>query len=167
MQESRWSVIRAYIRPAIEEALSSIGAEFELVSPEAALGLRSALASRFCGSEDPRALHWNSLRDYQAVQHPEGWQWVDEFVQGRPALFFAHIDDEPTMFSLASGTSLSRVIGECPGFEFYVADATCSYLLCENMHDYLLGAGGAKEWIVQLTPRHDEWVASLAGSSKG
>ena len=106
-------------------------------------------------------MHWNNLREYSAVQHPEAWRWVDEFVAGRPVLFFAHIDDEEIIFSLASGTSVSHVIEECPGFEFYVADASCSFLLCENLHDYLFGAGLAEAWVTQLAPRHNEWAASL------
>jgi hypothetical protein len=167
MQKGWATMSRAFIRPAIEEALNAAGASFEILHPDSALAFRSSCSLRFCGSNDPRALHRNALLDYSAVQHPEAWKWVDEFVSGRAAFLFAHIDDESAVFSLASGASVSHVIGECPGFEFYVADKLFAFLLCENMHDDLFGAGTSKAWVAQLAPRHDAWAAALPGSDSG
>jgi hypothetical protein len=149
-------MIRAHIRPAIESALNEKGMAFQILPPNDATALRRSLASRFCGSDDPMALHWRSLLNYNAVQHPDAWRWVDEFLQGRAVFLFTYEDDEPAVFSLGSGTSVSAILGECS-----VSGPDTSFLLCENEYDYLFGAGSAKGWITKLMPRHKHWVARL------
>jgi hypothetical protein len=157
--------MRKFIRPALEAALAALDAPFSLVDGENAIALRSHLASWFSRQGDAMSLQWSNLLDYVAIQHPHAWQWVDEFIERRQAYLFAYLEDEPAIFLLGEGVSVSTVLAECPGFEFYEAATDLSYLICENMNEYLLGVGLAKSWVDSLRPRHEAWVRSLTGNS--
>jgi hypothetical protein len=47
-------------------------------------------------------------------------------------------------FAVCEGAigDIRDVIGECPGFECYIAPKGLDWLLCENHHDFLIAVGG-------------------------
>lgn len=44
---------------------------------------------------------------------------------------------EKEMFLIQSGTDLDYILSETYGFEFYITNKQCSYLLCFNHHNIL------------------------------
>jgi hypothetical protein len=151
--------MKAFIKRDVEDALRALDVEaVELAEPEAK-SVREG-ATRAFGDGTSPFIHWNHLREYSAVQHPDSWEWVGEFVRG-PAYLFFDKRDEPSVFRFKEGQRIREVLEECSGFEFYICDSEYTYLLCNNDHDYLIGAGKAQEWVKSLQPRHDAWVRSL------
>lgn len=51
------------------------------------------------------------------------------------------------MFLIHSGSDLNFVLEETYGFEFYITDKKCTYLLAYNHHDILYGCGSAIDWM--------------------
>lgn len=49
------------------------------------------------------------------------------------------------MFLIRTGEDLNYLLSETYGFEFYITDKECSYLLCFNHHDILYGCGRAED----------------------
>lgn len=60
------------------------------------------------------------------------------------------------MFLIRSGEDLNYLLSETYGFEFYITDKECSYLLCFNHHDILYGCGRAEGWIDGMRKIHNE-----------
>ena len=58
--------------------------------------------------------------------------------------------EEEEMILIQSGEDLNYILSETYGFEFYITDKQCSYLLCFSDHDILYGCGTAKEWIERI-----------------
>jgi hypothetical protein len=103
----------------------------------------------------------SNMTGHSSVQHPDSWKWIGEFLSDEPVLLFYDSTAESCMFRLDSGTDVVSLLGECCGFVFCVTNESLSYVLCQNDHDYLIGAGAAKAWVGMLAPRHDEWARSL------
>jgi hypothetical protein len=151
--------MKAFIKRDVEEAIRTLDVEaVELAGPEAR-SVREGAARAFGDGASP-FVHWNHLREYSAVQHPDSWEWIGEFVQG-PAYLFFDERDEPGVFRFNEAQRIRDVLEECSGFEFYICDLKYAYLLCNNDHDYLIGSGKAQEWVKSLQPRHDAWARSL------
>ncbi|MEO6457793.1 MAG: hypothetical protein ABIO92_05915 [Chloroflexia bacterium] len=53
------------------------------------------------------------------------------------------------MIEFEQGTQISRVLGECFNFEFYVTNPEVEYILCHNHHDFLVATGTATSWLLQ------------------
>ena len=70
-------------------------------------------------------------------------------VKSKCVLFF-NKSDEKSMFLINSGNDLDFILSETYGFEFYVTDLDCSYLLCFNHHDILYGCGAAYDWVKHI-----------------
>ena len=152
--------MKAFIRRDVEEALRVLGVVASKLDEPEARAVRERAARTF-GDGSSTLVHWNHLREYSAVQHPDSWEWVGEFVRG-PAYLFFDERDEPSVFLFREGQRIRDVLEECAGFEFYICDPECTYLLCNNDQDYLFGVRKAQPWVESLRPRHDEWARSLA-----
>ncbi|UQA58580.1 hypothetical protein [Polyangium aurulentum] len=148
------------IREEILRAASVQGVALEELQEPNAEDVRERLLQRF-GKDLRYELNCNNLADYVAVQHPDSWIWVEEYLSTEPVLFFYDDERERSVFRFRSGQDLVRVIKECYGFVYYVTNETLDYVVCHNDHDYILGAGKAKAWVESLMPRHEEWVRSL------
>jgi hypothetical protein len=149
-----------FIKRQLLEAARELRIEVTPLGSTESMDTRRALAQQFCVQGTP-TLHWNCLRDYSAVQHPDSWQWIKEFLGDEAVFLLPDEMDEPTVFGVEHGSSVSDLLGECSHFVFYVASRSSSYLVCQNQHDFLFGAGTAKPWVDSLQSRHREWVASL------
>ncbi len=154
--------MKSFIRPAVENAFAVLDIPAVRLADADASQVRGTLNQRFGDGSSP-TLHWNHLRDYVAVQHPDSWRWIAEFVPAEPVYFLFDAQDERAVYQLPSGRSVVEVLDECPGFEFYVADENTTYLLAHNDHDYLFGAGTAAPWVATLEPRHLAWAAQIRG----
>lgn len=94
-------------------------------------------------SHDPL---WERLVDAVQVQDENGWKRLNEFPLRRILLFFDS-QEENSAFIFESTSILVDVIAECPGFEFYVTNEICSFVVCFNHHNCLIGCGEAKDWL--------------------
>lgn len=93
---------------------------------------------------------WERLCDHKSVHNASGWRLLDFFLTNEQVIVFFNEDEDPTAIQLKAQTSLTSLLNECSGFEFYLTDVTASYLLCFNHHDVLIGCGRAKEWVEQI-----------------
>ncbi|MGL5939366.1 MAG: hypothetical protein ACRC2S_03105 [Waterburya sp.] len=90
---------------------------------------------------------WESIIDSKGIQDPNGWQWISEFVNNKPILIFFEQSDDQSIVRIENGFYISKILGECFGFVFYITDINHNYLICFNDHNILIGAGTATDWI--------------------
>ena len=93
---------------------------------------------------------WDKLNNYEALSDSRGWTYIQNFVLDENCIMFFNQDEEKKMFIISNGKDLQYVLSETSGFEFYITDINCSYLICFNHHDILYGCGKAKKWIAGL-----------------
>jgi hypothetical protein len=91
---------------------------------------------------------WDSPSAPQGRQRHDGWRLVPTQVGAAPCVVL--LAGAETMWSLASGSDLLRILTEAPALEFYVCDQDATYLLCSNDHDVVIGWGTASAWVDSL-----------------
>ena len=104
-----------------------------------------AIAERFLsrGRYDlNRVWMWDSFENIQQSFVPE-----DVLAELRKRLhpeenywFLASEEDGKYWVAEASGAAIPEVLGEIPGFEYYIIDRKMTWLLCGNHHDTLIEA---------------------------
>jgi hypothetical protein len=87
-------------------------------------------------------LSWDKPDAPYGVQHPTGWVSIADFVGDNNCLLFT--EGARTIWVLENGSSLRRIIEECPPVEFFVCDEDVTYLFCFNHHDFVISWGRAK-----------------------
>lgn len=90
---------------------------------------------------------WEKFVQYEALNDDKAWSYIKDFVGKNECIIFFNQDEEKEMFICQSGDDLNYVLSETCGFEFYVTDRECSYLMCFNHHNILYGCGSAGAWI--------------------
>jgi hypothetical protein len=89
---------------------------------------------------------WESLSSHVSVFHTDAWQWIGDYVTGKPTYLLIE-NKQATSYLFEDGTDIVNVLAKCSGFEFYLTDLPRSYLFCYNHHDYLIAAGDAILWL--------------------
>lgn len=138
-----------FINDAIEEACSVTGILAEKISVEKSSEIRKCVEDRYTGNRRDTPL-WERLEEDNSIYDPNGWKTIGEFPYNDKIMIFFDIENESAMYSVISCSDLVKLLSECPGFVFYLTDAKCSFVLCHNDHDYLIGVGTAKDWIRKL-----------------
>jgi hypothetical protein len=128
----------------IREA-KALGYSLAMLDFSSSLNLKDVLSERYQIRSWARV--WENLGEYSSVQNPDAWNWLDEFISGDEAVMFFDEEDDKGMVAFDWGTPVVPVLSECTGFEFYLTNRNGDYLLCFNHHDFLIGAGGANEWV--------------------
>ena len=90
---------------------------------------------------------WEAASGCASVRNADAWRWIHEFVGSRSCVLFLDLADGAEMFHVPSGSSLDGLLANTYGFVFYVTDAEADFLICFNDHDFLMGWGGAREWL--------------------
>lgn len=93
---------------------------------------------------------WEKLIHYEALQDAQAWSYIKDFVEDNNCIMFFNQEEEKEMFLIQSGEDLNYTLSETYGFEFYITNKQCSYLLCFNDHDILYGCGIAEKWIKKM-----------------
>ena len=93
---------------------------------------------------------WEKFNDYEFIKNSNGWTYIQNFVSNSKCIIFFNQDEETKMFSINNGKDLYYILSETCGYEFYIIDEECTYLICFNHHDILYGCGNAIEWIETL-----------------
>jgi hypothetical protein len=145
-------------------------------------------ASRFRVLHDGEASEvWRSVESRFVVEPRSGWWWswfrpepVSARYIGEASYGYRYITEvappNPDPLWLIAGDCLDRsfaacegsiedirdVIGECYGFEYYIAPKDLSWLLCENHHDVLIAVGDAiRARLLDMSSRHPEAFSLL------
>lgn len=90
---------------------------------------------------------WEHLDNDIAIQHPEAWKWIAEYIGNCQAILMFNPSDEKSSFEVEGGENLVKLLSEMFNVEFYVTNKNNEYLLCFNHHDVLIACGDATEWI--------------------
>ncbi|MBH5368671.1 hypothetical protein [Bradyrhizobium glycinis] len=91
---------------------------------------------------------WDRASSSSEGRHrPDGWELIPKYVGMSRCLMF--LEGAGSIWKLACGVDLLRVLEDCPPFEFYVCDEEASYLLCCNHHDFIVGWGAALPWVAR------------------
>jgi len=93
---------------------------------------------------------WEKFIHYETLDDDMAWSYIKDFVKDHECIMFFNQEEETEMFLIQSGDDLNYVLSETYGFEFYITDKQCSYLLCFNHHNILYGCGVAERWIHEL-----------------
>lgn len=93
---------------------------------------------------------WEKFIHYESLNDDMAWGYIKEFVKDNECIMFFNQEEEKEMFLIQSGEDLNYVLSETYGFEFYITNKQCSYLLCFNHHNILYGCGIAEKWIIEL-----------------
>lgn len=96
---------------------------------------------------------WEKLKVYESLRDSNGWKYIKEFISNNSCIIFFNQDEEKKMFRIENGADLYYILSETSGFEFYITDLECTYLICFNHHDILFGCGKAMRWILRIKSR--------------
>lgn len=130
----------------VDCAIEEVGSSAPRLEPIELERLRQETDSFF--ARPIRSMAWESIRGGVSVQDPDGWQTVRELTFQPVILWFGPGSRSAWRFD--SGEDLALVLGETYHFEFYLVNEECTFLLCFNHHDFLIGAGTAEAWLTQL-----------------
>lgn len=138
----------SFIKDAILEAVESTQLELKEVDAQASTSIRQEVEKLYASTKSSQPL-WERLTDDASRHDPEGWKAIGDYPYKNMVTMFFDYENESTMYSLNNCKDIVSLVTECPGFVFYVTNEDCSFLLCHNDHDYLIGAGEAKNWVVE------------------
>ena len=135
------------IKTEISNALKALGDSAvvcrELPEAEGEVVFRKALA-HFVASGDQR-WWWEDFRQSStSVKTQDAFRALPALVPDKSELiWFIAEDDQLPFFPVYESTpeAVSRIVGECYGFEYYLIQKQFKWLLCENHHDMLIGIG--------------------------
>ena len=139
-----------FIDTAIRNVSTTMGINAQKLSKQEQSTIREEVERSFSYkiSRDPL---WERLSDDASIFDVNGWLLIKDYpYQGRVILFFDK-EDEPSMYSIQNCKEAIDLIGECHGFVFYLTNSTVDFILCQNDHDFLIGAGMGKEWVENLS----------------
>jgi hypothetical protein len=139
-------IILSFIKDAILKASSVMDCQAKQVSNNESSTIRKHIEEKYAATHGQSPL-WERLEGDLSKYDPDGWRKIGEFPYDDKVTLFFDKNNETTMFSVNSCKEVVSILSECPGFVFYITDAKCSFLLCHNDHDYLIGAGVAKNWV--------------------
>ncbi len=133
-----------FTRGWIVDAVKTLNLSVIEVSESETRKLIGEIQKQFCGRQFSGPI-WHGLLAHFGERWEEGWVKAGEYVGDRSCVLIC--DSEPCAFRIKNGVELNGLLGECPLFEFYVTDDAFNFLICQNDHGYLIGAGDAASWI--------------------
>lgn len=136
----------SYIKDAIVEAVESSHIKVQEVDASASISIRLNIERLYTEYRSTQPL-WERLSDDVSKHDTDGWRAIGDYPYDNTVTIFFDEKSEGTMYYLNSCKDVVTLISECSGFVFYVTNNDCSFLLCHNDHDYLIGAGEAKDWV--------------------
>ncbi len=133
----------------IASAIETLGLsekDCALLDDAKASGVRNRIAESFLSVPDSKWWWEHFKLDSVSIRCADqmGFKRLPELVPDADApLFFVAEDSSLPFYPVyeASARVVSAIIGECYGFEYYLVPEDYAWLLCENHHDYLIGAG--------------------------
>lgn len=93
---------------------------------------------------------WEKFAQCVTLDDEQAWSFIKDFIKDNKCIMFFNQDEDKEMFYIKSGSDLDYILSETYGYEFYITDKECSYLLCYNHHNILYGCGSAEAWVSSL-----------------
>jgi hypothetical protein len=140
----------SFIKDAVSAAIKSTLLELIEVDVHESISIRDKVENLYSSRKSALPL-WERLVDSVSAgkYNPDGWKEIGSYSYEDVVTLFFEYGDEKTMYSVRSCADVVSIMCECPGFVFYVTNSDCTFLICFNDHDYLIGAGEAKEWVLK------------------
>lgn len=117
------------------------------------LKLMDSIKKKFIDNNKKGSWFWEKFYEYESIYDNKSWSYIKDFVLDKECILFFNQDEESKMFLIQNGYDLNYILSETYGFEFYVTDRICSFLICFNHHDILYGCGEAYRWIKEIKYR--------------
>ena len=105
---------------------------------------------KYIDSNKKGSLLWEKFIHCEALNNDVEWSYIKDFVKNNECIMFFNQEDDKEMLLIQSGDDLHYILSETFGFEFYITDIQCSYLLCYSHHNILYGCGKAGEWLKNI-----------------
>lgn len=142
-------IVMSMIQTWISDAAASLGLRVQGLAPLETDDVLGKLRVRFADSTSGLPL-WETIAEDTSRKRANGWLDIGKYVGDSQCLLITE-QDGGAVYRVSNGKDLTRLLSECPGFEFYVTNEDHDYLLCHNHHDYLIGAGNSAEWVAGLS----------------
>lgn len=136
-----------YILDEVTRAASATGTPMALLPTNEANIVRNLIIERFTNGRT--GFLWEYFPDQVSIGTPNGWRWIDDFVQGAKAIMFFLDWQEPAIVQFEQGSRIVPVLEEVFGFEFYITSPEVDYVICHNHHDVLIATGAARNWLLE------------------
>jgi hypothetical protein len=133
----------------IMKVCQELGCSCTLLEAKVSESVHTSVQLHFAQTNSSLPL-WERLELDASVHDIEGWRHIENFIGKQPVFIFFDVDDDDSVVCLQDGSRITSILAECTGFVFYIADLEYNYLICFNDHDFLIGAGIAREWINRL-----------------
>lgn len=134
--EIRLAVDRLRLQPQV----------FRELSDEDAEAIFSQSLRHFVGAVD-RRWWWEAFNVPSALrQFDQGFKRLVDIVPDPEVHLWFIVEEVQLLFYPvyeATTRAAQAIVGECYGFEYYLVPKDMSWILCENHHDCLVGAGDA------------------------
>lgn len=128
------------------EMLNEKGIQFERIEMFNRERILERVLNKFCENFDGNWI-WERLKQYSTLSDDMAWEHLKDFIGENECIMFFNQNEEKEMFLIHSGNDLNIILAETCGFEFYITDRECTYLLAYNHHDILYGCGTAIDWM--------------------
>lgn len=108
-----------------------------------AASVADELAVRFAGLTAATRFMWEHFAAAESIRDSDGWRWIGDLAPPGPVLLVFEDLGRWHGLELPSGAVVGDLLGDCPGFEPFLTDPACSYVICHNHHDVVIAAGVA------------------------
>lgn len=129
------------------KTLNRKGIQFESMEVFDRERILEMVLNKFCDKIFDGNWIWQRLKQYSTLIDDRAWEHLKDFIGENECIMFFNQNEEKEMFLIHSGDDLNFILAETCGFEFYITDKECTYLLAYNHHDILYGCGTAMEWM--------------------
>lgn len=135
-----------------DDILNSINNKLsvDIVSDYTCKTILDTVAKLYVDTEKNGFWLWEKLSVHEELSDINGWSLIQNYVSNKSCVMFFNQDEETKMFMVSNGKDLQYILSETCGYEFYITDLQCSYLICFNHHDVLIGCGNAEKWVKGL-----------------
>lgn len=131
----------------IQEELRDSKVVLEKIENNKKSELLELVKTKYINSNAAGEWLWEKFIHYEAMNDDMAWSYIKSFVKNNQCIMFFNQSEDKEMFLVQSGDDLNYLLSQTYGFEFYITDVLCSYLLCFSHHNILYGCGTAEEWI--------------------
>jgi len=130
-------------------AANEIGAQVAVLPKDSSKALHEELLTRFSIRKSMTRI-WEGMANAAVVRDPNGWRLISEFLKEAPVIMLFDIVDDSGALRFERGSDVTQVLAASVGFEFYLTNDSIEYILAFNHHDFLIGDGSARQWIIGL-----------------
>ena len=140
-----------YTSNEIEDISERLDVPIRLLEKEQYDFLKTSIYDKYIDPDLMGVFLWERFKNEMTsdVCDADAWLTIGKLVEEKQCILI--IFDEQTAFEFQTPDDMINVISETYLLDdFYVTNYTCSYLICNNHHDYLSCCGSAKEKLLQI-----------------